>query len=78
MHILYTRTLIIPQFNVYAISVLITAGVTLSIVATSNINESARMTRDLCVQLLDFGRGLERAVMVTLDYKLDGFATKGM
>ena len=54
-------------------------GVSLTVVdpMVPQITEDSDMTRPLCSRLEDFGAGLERSVVITLNYEPQGFATAG-
>lgn len=49
------------------------AGVVLMVLPVTEISESSLMSRDLCVELVDIGSGLEREVFVDLQFTEKGF-----
>lgn len=59
----------LPSFSV---------GVVLTVRPTANILEFSNMTRELCVELVDFGQGLERDVLVDLQFLAEGYAREGI
>lgn len=53
-------------------------GVVLTVQPTEDISEFSNMTRPLCVELTEFGDGLERDVFVDLQFLQEGYATHGI
>ena len=56
---------------------LLSSGVQLGVLPVDGIGEWSNMTRQLCVELLSFGEGLQREVPVDLVYISDeGFSSR--
>ena len=55
----------------------LSVGVVLTVLSTSNIMEPSTMTRELCVELTNIGEGLERDVLVDLQFLAEGYAREG-
>ena len=53
---------------------MLTSGVMLEVLPTTNIREYSNMTRGLCVELVGVGDGLERGVSVDLEFTGMGYS----